>query len=159
MLSTGRIEEKRGGENGLGSGIFLEESRYHLNQVASTPYCTCHLWQRWHRFFLWPKNLHYPLLESLQTMKAFYNPPVSFFIYGISFIENLSTFSSFFFFSFLHGVGEYHGSRENIASFSLNVCTRRLVLSSIWNFSSFRKFPDVTEIWINTRMKRRWKML
>lgn len=99
MLSTGRIEEKKGGGDGLGSGIFLEESRYHLNQVASTPYCTCHPWQRWHRFFLWPKNLHYPLLESLQTMKAFYNPPVSIFVYGIFFIENLS--SSFSFSSFL----------------------------------------------------------
>lgn len=63
-------KSKRG--NGLGSEIFLGESRYHLNQVASISYCTCHLWQRWHRFLLCPGNLHYPLLGSLRIIHLFF---------------------------------------------------------------------------------------
>lgn len=63
-------KSKRG--NGLGSEIFLEESRYHLNQVASISYCTCHLWQRWHRFLLCPGNLHHPLLGSLRIIHLFF---------------------------------------------------------------------------------------
>lgn len=53
------------------------ESRYHLNQVASISYCTCHLWQRWHRFL--PRNLHHPLLGSDLRI----NHPFFFFLPSI----------------------------------------------------------------------------
>lgn len=77
-------KKKRRGKEGTvqGQKYFQErererESRYHLNQVASISYCTCHLWQRWHRFL--PGNLHHPLLGSDLRI----NHPFFFFLPSI----------------------------------------------------------------------------